>query len=175
MVSSPNFYLVSGTDLAQERARKVNIWAFTFLLGPFLGPFISSFLLSTGISWRFDFGILAIFYGVSEIIVVLLGEETLYDRENTTKPTAGASKLSILIGIAGAKAKGQTSLMSVTRHLAQLLIKPQLLFPSKLCQTSSRTVIDSPTSSLHHAPLYLGYRHRNYSHSIHSSSAILPK
>jgi MFS family permease len=113
-----------------ERARKVNIWAFTFLLGPFLGPFISSFLLAK-ISWRFDMGVLAMFYGVSAILVVLLGEETLYDREKTMKPTAGASKFSILLGIAGARAKGQTSLMSVAKHLTQLLIKPQLLFPSR--------------------------------------------
>lgn len=115
----------------KERARKVNIWAFTFLLGPFLGPFISSFLLSTGISWQLDFGVLAMFYGVSAILVVLLGEETLYDRQNTTKPTAGANKISILLGIAGAKAKDQTSLVSVAKDLLSLLIKPQLLFPSK--------------------------------------------
>lgn len=115
----------------RERARKVNIWAFTFLLGPFLGPFISSFLLSTGISWRLDFGVLAMFYGVSAILVVLLGEETLYDREKTVKPTAGSNKVSILLGIAGAKAKGQSSLISVAKDLLSLLIKPQLLFPSK--------------------------------------------
>ncbi|KUJ10142.1 MFS general substrate transporter [Mollisia scopiformis] len=112
-----------------ERARKVNIWAFTFLLGPFLGPFVSSFLLSR-ISWQFDMGVLAMFYGVSAILVVLLGEETLYDRDKSWKPTAGASKISILVGIAGAKAKGQTSLMLVSKQLLELLIKPQLLLPT---------------------------------------------
>jgi hypothetical protein len=61
----------------------------------------------------------------------LFGEETLYDREKSIKPTAGASKFSILIGISGVKAEGQTSLLSVTKHLAQLLIKPQLLLPSE--------------------------------------------
>jgi MFS family permease len=114
-----------------ERTRKVNIWAFTFLLGPFLGPFISSFLLSR-ISWQFDMGVLAMFYGTSAILVVLLGEETMYDRERSWKPTAGASKFSILVGIAGAKAKGQTGLMLVSRQLLELLIKPQLLLPCKV-------------------------------------------
>jgi MFS family permease len=118
------------TNIFLERARKVNIWAFTFILGPFLGPFVSSFLLSK-IDWRFDMGVLAMFYGVSTILVVLFGEETLYDREKSIKPTAGASKFSILIGISGVKAEGQTSLLSVTKHLAQLLIKPQLLLPSE--------------------------------------------
>ena len=113
-----------------ERARKVNIWAFTFLVGPYAGPLISSFLLAK-ISWRFDMGVLAIFYAVSTGLVMLLGEETLYDRENTRKPTEGSSKISILVGVAGAKAKGQTSMSSVAKHLLELLIRPQLLLPSE--------------------------------------------
>ena len=76
-------------------------------------------------------GVLAIFYAVSTGCVILLGEETLYDRENTKKPTEGASKISILIGAAGAKAKGQTSMISVSKHLLELLIRPQLLLPSE--------------------------------------------
>jgi hypothetical protein len=75
-------------------------------------------------------GVLAMFYGVSAILVVLLGEETLYDREKSVKPTAGASKFSILIGIAGARAKAQTSLMLVSKQLLELLFKPQLLLPT---------------------------------------------
>jgi hypothetical protein len=75
-------------------------------------------------------GVLAIFYAVSTGLVILFGEETLYDREKTMKPTGGASKISILIGVAGAKAKGQTTMSSVTKHLLELLIRPQLLLPS---------------------------------------------
>jgi MFS family permease len=81
--------------------RKVNIWTFTFLVGPYAGPLVSSFLMAR-ISWRFDMGVLAIFYAVSLGLVVSLGEETLYDRKRNTKPTEGASRLSIMIGIAGA-------------------------------------------------------------------------
>jgi pantothenate kinase-related protein Tda10 len=47
------------------------------------------------------------------------------------KPTSGASKIPLLIGISGARAKGQTTLASVSKHLLQLLVKPQLLLPSK--------------------------------------------
>lgn len=137
-------FLEMRSNHSLERARKVNIWAFTFILGPFLGPFVSSFLLSK-ISWQFDMGVLAMFYGVSSILVVLLGEETLYDRQKSIKPTAGASKISILIGLAGYKAKDQTSLWSVTRHLAQLLIKPQLLMPSKSLSLSFSLFTNNPT------------------------------
>lgn len=99
-----------------------------FLVGPYLGPFISSFLLSV-VSWRVNMGILAASYAVSTILVVLLGEETLYDREKTVNPTEGASHISLLIGTAGFKAKGQTSLGVVSKHLAQISIKPQLILP----------------------------------------------
>jgi MFS family permease len=113
-----------------ERTRKLNIWAFMFLVGPYLGPLISSFLLSK-ISWRLDMGILAIFYAVSTVLVVILGEETLYDREKTVNPTEGASHVSLLIGVAGFKAKGQTTMASVSKHLLQIFIRPQLLLPCK--------------------------------------------
>lgn len=79
-------------------------------------------------------GVLAIFYAVSTGLVVLLGEETLYDRKKSIKPTDGASKISILIGSAGAKAEGQTSMLSVWKHLFELLIRPQLLLPSQSFQ-----------------------------------------
>jgi MFS family permease len=113
-----------------ERARKVNIWAFTFLFGAFFGPMMSSFLLSK-ISWEVDMGVLAIWYGVSALLVAICGEETLYDREKGISPTAGASRLSLLIGTAGWKSKGQSSLVTVSKHLVSVGIKPQLLLPCK--------------------------------------------
>lgn len=76
-------------------------------------------------------GILAATYAVSTVLVVLLGEETLYDREKTINPTEGASRISLLIGTAGFKAKGQTSLAVVSKHLAEIAIKPQILLPCK--------------------------------------------
>lgn len=137
-----------------ERARKVNIWAFTFLVAPYAGPLVSSFLLAR-ISWRFDMGILAIFYAVSTALVVLLGEETLYDRKKSIKPTEGASKTNILIGVAGARAEGQTSMMSVWKHLLELLIRPQLLLPCwfiTLQNEHSPTNVEKPSSSSFSSP-----------------------
>jgi MFS family permease len=106
------------------------MWAFCFVIGPYLGPFVSSWLLAA-VNWRLDMGILASFYALSTILVVLFGEETLYDRKAGEKPTLHANKFLILIGIAGAKAEGQPKMQTVFIDLVRLVIKPQLLLPCK--------------------------------------------
>ena len=113
-----------------EHAVKINMWAFCFVIGPYVGPFISSFLLSA-IDWRADMGVLAAFYGLSTISVILFGEETLYDRKAGEKPTLNANKIMILTGIAGAKAEGQPRMTTVFADLCRLVIKPQLLLPCR--------------------------------------------
>jgi len=85
-------------------------------------------------------GVLAIWYGVSAILVAICGEETLYDRQKGVKPTSGASRISLLIGIAGWKAKGQSSLVTVSKHLVSVGIKPQLLLPCKPLPTLSQMI-----------------------------------
>jgi len=154
----------------------VNIWAFTFLLGPFLGPFISSFLLSK-ISWRFDMGVLAMFYGVSAIVVALFGEETLYDRQNGVNPTSGASRISLLIGLAGVKSKGQTTMLAVSKHLIQIGIKPQLLLPCKgsLLLQNACFLLTPFNRSVCPDSLHLGHRNRHNRHAIHSSPTLPPR
>ena len=74
-------------------------------------------------------GVLAGFYGFSTLLVILIGKETLYDRENNRVPTAGASRISVLTGVAGVKATGMPRMMDVFKHLFELLICPQLLLP----------------------------------------------
>lgn len=64
-----------------ERVKYVNLWAFCLLGGPFLGPFIAAWLIQV-VSWRADYGVLAGLHGLSTLIVVILGDETLYDRNN---------------------------------------------------------------------------------------------
>ncbi|KAI9816308.1 MAG: hypothetical protein M1827_001910 [Pycnora praestabilis] len=116
-----------------EYARKINIWAFGFIVGPYLGPFISGLLIEK-LTWRDNFAILACFYALSAIIIVILADETLYDRRSSTmqsKPTGGfRSKLQRLVGTAGLKARGRPSLWTVSRHLAVIFFRPQVLVPS---------------------------------------------
>lgn len=111
-----------------QHAVKINIWAFCFVIGPYVGPFISSWLLIK-LGWEADMGVLAGFYGFSTCLVIILGKETLYDRENNRVPTAGASRISLLTGVAGVKATGMPKMMDVFKHLFELLICPQLLLP----------------------------------------------
>ena len=127
-----------------ERARKVNIWAASFLIGPYLGPFISSLLLLQ-LQWRPDFGVLAGFYGLSLLMVVLLGDETLFDRDGlekrqpNSKPTGERRKFSVsrhvslLLGIEGARnCAGRPRVWTVFVHQASLLLRPYLFLPTAL-------------------------------------------
>lgn len=114
-----------------ERARKINLWAFSFLVGPYLGPFISGFIIQA-VSWRADFAVLAGFYALSALIVIFCGQETLYDRENPQKnPTGLKGRVELLVGIAGYRAVRRPSLWTVTKDLASISILPQLLLPSE--------------------------------------------
>lgn len=88
-----------------EHARKVNAWAFSVLLAPYLGPLITSFML-TKVSWRWVFGLYTILTGLSLIAVVLFSEETYYDKsippDEQPKPV---SRLSRLVGVEQLKSR----------------------------------------------------------------------
>ncbi|KAL2200153.1 major facilitator superfamily domain-containing protein [Corynascus similis CBS 632.67] len=105
-----------------DRARKVNIWAASFLVGPYLGPLFSS-LLVLRLGWRDDFGILAALYAVSLLVVILLGDETMFAR-------AGMR----LRGTQGdrAAAASSSSMWGVWRNQVALLARPYLLLPTAL-------------------------------------------
>ncbi|KAI9694490.1 MAG: hypothetical protein M1822_000106 [Bathelium mastoideum] len=115
-----------------ERARKVNLWVFSFLIGPFLGPFISGFLIQA-ISWRHCYAVLAGFYGASTVIISLLGDETLYDRkepQRSTSPPGVLGRIQKLTGIAGIRAVGRPSPFTVAKHLVSLSYRPYLFLPT---------------------------------------------
>jgi len=130
-----------------ERARKINIWAASFLVGPYLGPFISSLLLLR-LSWRPDFGVLAGFYAFSLLMVIVFGDETLFDRTNLEKqPASGervavggkrrpfsiARHVSLLLGIEGFRtAEGRPKVWTVFVHQCSLLTRPYLFLPTAL-------------------------------------------
>ena len=57
-----------------------------------------------------DFGILAGLHGFSTLLIIVLGDETLYDRGNPQQKQTGLlGRLKLLIGIAGYKAHGRPS------------------------------------------------------------------
>ncbi|KAK7516916.1 major facilitator superfamily domain-containing protein [Phyllosticta citriasiana] len=114
-----------------ERARKINLWAASFLIGPYLGPFFST-LIILKLNWRPDFAVLCGFYILSTIMVILFGDETLFDRTSPAeqKPKTWARHLSLLIGIEGARISGRPGLWTVFKHQCSLLARPHLFFPT---------------------------------------------
>lgn len=117
-----------------ERARKINIWGFSFLLGPYLGPFISGFLI-TVMTWQNTFAVLAGFYGFSVLCVVFLGDETLFDRSpNRLVPVKKTitRRIMLLTGVAGiSEGQNRPGMWEVTKDLFGMLLRPYLLLPSK--------------------------------------------
>jgi MFS family permease len=117
-----------------ERTRKINVWAFSFLVGPYLGPFISGFLIQK-INWRQDFGVMAGFHGFAILLIILFGDETLYDREhpeNNTITTGILGKIQLLTCFAGISAKGRPALKTVFEDLIALSYLPHLILPCSI-------------------------------------------
>jgi MFS family permease len=116
-----------------ERTRKINFWAFSFLIGPYLGPFIAGFLIQK-INWRQDFGVLAAFHGFAIILIVLFGDETLYDREhpeNNVESKGIMGKIQLLTGVTGLRIKGRPTIATVFKDLIAISFLPYLILPCK--------------------------------------------
>ncbi|OJJ48994.1 hypothetical protein ASPZODRAFT_1370324 [Penicilliopsis zonata CBS 506.65] len=119
-----------------ERTRKINIWSYAFLAGPFMGPFCAA-LIITRLNWRQDFGILAAMYGFSFLLTACLGEETLYDAETLDTPKTQpqqkksvVDQLKVLTGITGIQAKGRPGVFTVLKDTFSIGLKPHVLIIS---------------------------------------------
>lgn len=62
-----------------QHPRKINVWATSVILSPFLGPFIGCFIVGHS-SWRWAFWSLAILNGVAWLLIVCFMDETFYPR-----------------------------------------------------------------------------------------------
>lgn len=117
-----------------ERTKRVNIWVYCLLGGPFLGPFLAAWFI-LGVSWRADYGILAGFHGFAALLIVLFGDETLYQR-NSDEPAYKREKgvvgrIKLLTGITGAKMTGRPEIITVLKDIIKIQFKPQIFFLSK--------------------------------------------
>lgn len=85
--------------------------------------------MATSVNWRADYGVLAGLHGFSTLLVILIGDETLYDRHNPQPREKGISgKISRLLGIAGAKVQGRPNMFTVLKDILTIQIKPQIFF-----------------------------------------------
>ncbi|EXJ75837.1 uncharacterized protein A1O5_00344 [Cladophialophora psammophila CBS 110553] len=114
-----------------QHARAIGIWAWAFVESPFVGPFISG-IIAQYYSWRHSFGACTAFTGVAALLVLLFGEETLYDRHDNAQvpPTPRSAKVRrfyMLTGVRGAKVRGRLSLVTSTRRILVVASKPYFL------------------------------------------------
>jgi MFS family permease len=151
----------------QERTRKINLWAFIYLVGPYPGPFIAGFLIQN-INWRQDFGVLVAFYSFSTLMIICFGDETLYDRkisERTAKPEGVLGSIKLLIGVAGLGAGGRPTISTVIKDLIATSYLPYLIVPCEYAFQTRRMIL---TLKKLHLPctVYVGNRDSNLSHLI---------
>ncbi|KAH0580132.1 hypothetical protein H2248_002938 [Termitomyces sp. 'cryptogamus'] len=99
-------YVITDMYPFHLQARKLNIWTMGFIISPFLSPFAFGFLVARA-SWRWAYGIGSIYSAIVVLVIIMFGEETMYDR--TVKPipehpTRGLRyRIETLIGITGVK------------------------------------------------------------------------
>ncbi|KAF2186415.1 MFS transporter [Zopfia rhizophila CBS 207.26] len=82
-----------------EHARKINIWSFFIILSPYLGPLLTAFIISK-YDWNWAFWLSTLLHGLCLIAIVLIGEETYYDRRiPKSQQPIRRSRIRRLIGI----------------------------------------------------------------------------
>lgn len=92
---------------------------------------MSAFLLER-MGWRDDFAVLAGLYAFSLLGVIILGDETLYDRHKTEPyPRGLLGRFQKLIGIASIRMMGRPTVASTWAKMATLAVRPEVLAVSK--------------------------------------------
>lgn len=130
-----NVMLTEARFFFHERTRRVNFWVLMFMGGPSLGPFVSAWLI-TAISWRSVYGFLSALHGLSTLIVIFLGEETLYDRGKPQPKVSGViERIKLLVGVTGYQAMGRPKVWSVCRHIVEIQFRPHVFFISVIFVT----------------------------------------
>lgn len=85
------------------QARQLNVWTMGFIISPFLSPFAFGFLVARA-SWRWAYGIGAIYGAIVVALIVLFMEETLYDRHLKEQPARSPGlryRIETLVGKTG--------------------------------------------------------------------------
>ncbi|KAI0039273.1 MFS general substrate transporter, partial [Auriscalpium vulgare] len=109
LFSSPmqqGLYVVTDMYPFHLQARKLNIWTMSFIIAPFMSPFALGFLVARA-DWRWGYGVGNMYLATVLLLIVFLGEETMYDRKVKPippRPSHGLRyRVETLLGVTGAK------------------------------------------------------------------------
>ncbi|THH30557.1 hypothetical protein EUX98_g3634 [Antrodiella citrinella] len=114
------------------QARKLNIWTMGFIMSPFLSPFLFGFLVART-TWRWAYGIGSMYSAVVLGLIILFGEETVYDRKLVNPNPMGnksgiLARIQLLVGVTGARmAKYRSSWKHVVLGCLNIVWRPHLL------------------------------------------------
>ncbi|RMZ86176.1 hypothetical protein DV737_g233, partial [Chaetothyriales sp. CBS 132003] len=102
----------------------INTWGTTFLVGPFLFPALAGYICAGTGSWRDAFKVLAGFYGLSTILILLFGRETFYNKPTGTQQT---NRVKALFGIGNTELPKGRTLSSSTINIIKLIFTAPIL------------------------------------------------
>ncbi|OKL58373.1 hypothetical protein UA08_06291 [Talaromyces atroroseus] len=72
----------------------INIWATTFLVGPFLGPALAGYILvGSRNQWNISFSVLTGLYAISTLLIILFGRETYYNSSSSSSNHSGQARV----------------------------------------------------------------------------------
>ncbi|KAJ7223386.1 MFS general substrate transporter [Mycena pura] len=124
-------YVVTDMYPFHLQARKLNVWTFGYIVSPFLSPFVFGFLVART-TWRWAYGIGTIYSAIVCLLIVIFGEETMYDRglkPIPEPPTTGLRyRVETLVGITGVKmTKYRDSWYKAIASPLRIVWRPQLI------------------------------------------------
>jgi len=126
---SQDFYPVVANNVHLIR-RMINIWSGGIVVAPYLAPMVEAFITWKA-SWRWSFLVYSLLNVVGWFTIVLLADETWYDRSrSTTVQPRRSSRVQRLLGVAQRKAMrktGPTFMQSVAKPSIAISKIPVLL------------------------------------------------
>ncbi|GAM37337.1 hypothetical protein TCE0_023f07177 [Talaromyces pinophilus] len=143
--------------------RMINIWASTFLVGPFLGPAIAGYLLvASQYHWIIPFGVLTALYGLSTILIILFGYETYYHQSDNSNPANRSPLMKRVYAFIGLNSNNThldkpSTLVSESSRLLKLIFRLPLLLTgiSTMINFCWPIGITATVETFLHAPPYM--------------------
>jgi MFS family permease len=127
-------YIITDIYPVHRQSRAIATWTLAYVASPLTSPWLFGYLCARQ-SWRWAYGCCTLFIIAVLFIVVLFGEETMYDRHIhpvPARPTTGMRyRIETLLGITGIKmAKYRTSIFTSLFDFLNILWRPHffLLF-----------------------------------------------